>query len=79
MFQGQPSPSLRAMQQMTRPQLVEHLRKLDEQARLNEAKLQRLRRHEPTTRDKIKRLQHEQDRLRALIQEARRLHAVASD
>ncbi len=78
---GQPSPSLRWMRRMDRPELAAHLQRLREEAGHVERRISRLQRHREQADEsrwaaRFTRLVELHDRLLALIQEGRRLYRV---
>ncbi len=78
---GQPSPSLRRMRQMDRAELAAHVQGLREQASHIEHRIARLEQHrgqadEQRRAERLGRLIELRERLRALVEEGRRLHRV---
>lgn len=76
-FLGRPSPALKKMRRMDREELSEHIRTLQEEADMVEAKLQRLIDLGDPDPKKVAQMRGALRRLAALADEGRRLYMVA--
>ena len=78
-FRGRPSPALAKMKRMTRPELADHIRRLQAEADQIASRIERLSQMPEGREDQLRRLRGAHRRLTALHDEGRRLYVVAED